>query len=134
MTIILFTLIDLEFNQRINPYDQAGAIHNSGLDFIGLNVNLEPAIPQLATTYMTTNYSSYPAEMYSILATLGYNSSIDPVANLSGIDLNGGCNSLVQKVFKCFLTLLCILCSHFTPYFYFSYIHSRNRRRKVMGN
>ena len=104
MTIILFTLVevDLTFNQRFNPYLPVGFTNNSGLDYIGTHLTSN-IIPALATGYMVSTYSTntvYPQELYDTVTAQGANVAMDASKNLSGIDLNGGYNALVQKVFS----------------------------------
>lgn len=56
MPIILFTLIDA--TQPLNPYRQAGIIHDSGLDYIIANIGTSD-VATLATTYITANFTTY---------------------------------------------------------------------------
>ena len=105
--IILFTLTSLlEYNQRINPYLEAGEIHNSGLNDIISNIDSD-TINELAANYIVTNYTTYvPYAKQSILpiATMGSNVVVNAQNNLLDINLNGGYNIYVKKVFALIAT------------------------------
>ena len=104
--IILFTLTSLtaalEFNQPINPFMEVGEIHKDGLDAIITDIGTD-TVNELAANYIVTNYGTnltFAKQSILPITTKGYNVAINAQNNLLGVDLNGGYNMYVQKVFS----------------------------------
>lgn len=100
MPIVLFTLI--EENQRLNPFTQAGIIHNNGLDYIIANIGTAD-VAQLATNYIVANYTTYviyPEQTIDPLSVKGFNVTVNPTDTLIDIDLDSCYNEYIQKAFS----------------------------------